>query len=278
MEKYMTVNGKRLFYKHSGAGPNVVLLHGIPTHSGLWDDVVLKLEKHCSVYAFDLLGFGRSDRAESKDLNIESQASIFREVLKTLSLNNVTLVGHDIGGGIVQVMAVSDPKLINALVLIDSACYDSWPIELLRTEGRVSMLFEHLPPEVIKELFIKYISDGMYNKDKVEHTAEKYWSYIDSPGGVRDFLNAVASLDSKYTMEIADRLCTIKLPTLILWGREDNYLRLSYAYRLSEDIARSKIIVLNEGGHFLPEDSPEQVAAEILEFLNKNKIINVSVI
>lgn len=269
MENYINIDGNKIYYKQSGSGPCVVLLHGIPTHSGLWDKIIPHLEKKCSVYAFDLLGFGKSYRCENSMLDIKSQSYIFLKVFKALNLNNINIIGHDIGGGIAQIIAISNPKLLNSMVLIDSACYNSWPIELLRVENNLGLLFEHLPYDVLKELFEKYMGEGLYNKDRAACMTEKYGGFLKTHDGIQGFLEIVKSFDNRYTMEISPMLDTLRLPVLILWGRHDKYIRLSYGYRLSEDIKDSRIKIVDNAGHFLPEDQPFAVSREIMEFLDE---------
>ena len=269
MDEYkIEVNGKKINFKQAGTGQIVVLLHGVPCHLGLWDGVISYLDKLYCVYAFDLLGYGESDRGQSSEINIKAQAMFLKDVFESMRLKNIILVGHDIGGGIAQIMALLNPEILKAIVLIDSVCYDSWPIELLKVESKVSMMFEHLPVDVLYRLFISYIEGGLYNKSRAEEIAQKYWKYIDRENGIKDFLEMVQSLNSKYTMEISHMLDKIKLPTLILWGKADIYLKLSYGYRLSEDIKNSKIEIIDGAGHFLPEDQPEKVGKLIESFIN----------
>jgi len=266
-EYYIEVRGKKTFYKHWGDGPVMVLLHGIPTHSGLWDHMAEYLSKNYSVYAFDLLGYGESQRLESSEINIKSQARYFIEVFEELSLKNIVIVGHDIGGGIAQIMAVLNPQAFKAMVLIDSVCYDSWPIRLLRAENKLEMVFNNLPHDVLYELFTNYIRDGLHNKENAEKIAKKYWKYVGEQRNVKYFLEAVESLDNKYTLEISKMLDTIRMPVLILWGKYDAYIRMSFGYRLSEDIRNSVIEVIDDAGHFLPEDQPKKAADLIDNFL-----------
>lgn len=266
-ERIIEINGKRLYCIHGGKGVPVVMFHGIPTNSMLWENMIPLMEQSCSIYAFDLLGFGRSEMLDSSEINIMSQSGFFIDVFHKLGLKNAVIVGHDIGGGIGQIMAVRSRGLIRAMVLVDSVCYDSWPIELLKVERKVEMLFEHLPPDVIRELFIKYISDGMYNKGNPDRWIHKYWEYFEGASGIERFLRAVKSLDNRYTMEIVPFLYKINMPVLILWGKHDPYIRMSYGYRLSEDIKNSTIEIIEDAGHFLPEDQPEKAAASILKFL-----------
>lgn len=271
MEKLIvSVKGRKVFYNHWGEGQTMVLLHGIPTDSRLWDSMIPYLEPYYSVYAFDLLGFGRSEKLDSTKLDLRSQAEFFLDVFKELSLKEITIVGHDIGGGIAQIMAVESPKVFKSMVLMDSACYDSWPIQLLTAGQKLELLFQHLPQDVLYDLFKGYIEEGLYNKDKADAIAEKYWPLLQDKDGIETFLKAVESLDNRYTIEVSRYLYDIRMPVLILWGRHDKFIRLSYAFRLNEDIRNSQISIIEEGGHFLPEDNPEETAKTIHDFIKNN--------
>lgn len=266
-DHYITVRGNTFFYSKSGTGDPVVLLHGIPTHSGLWEGVIPWLEDSFSTYSFDLLGFGKSSKPLSHELHLKYQAELLTEAIDKLELKEFVLVGHDIGGGIGQIMAVQNHSPVKALVLLDSVCYDAWPIDLLSAESKLRMLFENLPPDVVQELYTKYIGGGLYDKTRLREVSKKYWENIDGSEETRTFLEVVKSLDNKYTMEIVPMLESLRIPTLILWGSEDKYIRLSYAYRLSEDIRNSTIKIIEKAGHFTPEDRPEEVGKIINEYL-----------
>lgn len=247
----------------------MVLLHGIPTDSSLWDRMISYLQREYSIYAFDLLGFGQSEKLESSQLDLKSQAEFFLEVFRELSLKDIIIVGHDIGGGIAQIMAVRSPGTFKAMVLMDSACYDSWPIQLLSAGQKLELLFQNLPKDVIYDLFKGYIEDGLYNKDKAAAVANKYWPLLQDDEGIETFLKAVESFDNKYTIEVSQLLYNIRMPVLILWGRHDKFIRLSYAYRLNEDIRNSTMSIIENGGHFLPEDQPKDAAQMIDSFILK---------
>lgn len=267
MEEYeITIRGLNVHYKHTGSGQPLVFFHGIPTNSSLWDGVIYSLSREYSIYAFDLLGFGKSSRAGSNLLDIKSQADFFREVLSSLKIQNPIICGHDYGGGIAQYFAVYERSSVRAVILIDSVCYDLWPIELLSAENTVRTLFEHLPVDIVHELFEKYISGGLYNKDKAPDVVKKYSGFIENEKAINNFLEIIKSFDYKYTQEIVPLLHKIRIPVLILWGRHDTYLKPSCAYRLNEDIRRSTIKIIDDGGHFLPEDQPKEVAQSIDSF------------
>lgn len=266
-EHEITIKGLNVHYKHTGCGQPLVFFHGIPTNSSLWDGVTCNLSQKYSIYAFDLLGFGRSSKTASFLLNIKSQADFFADVLSSLKIENPVICGHDIGGGIAQYFAVFEISKVKAVVLIDSVCYDLWPIELLSAESTVRTLFEHLPVDIVHELFEKYISGGLYNKSRVPDVVKKYSSCIEDENAINNFIETVKSFNNKYTLEIVPFLHKIRIPVLILWGKHDAYLKPSCAYRLNEDIRNSKIEIIDDGGHFLPEDQPEEVAKSIDKFI-----------
>ncbi|KPU46338.1 soluble epoxide hydrolase [Oxobacter pfennigii] len=267
----LQVKGKTVHYVHEGKGKNIVLLHGIATHSGLWKGVMSNLTKKYSVYAFDLLGFGLSQKPESNELNLKKQGAFFYDVFKELGLQDIIVAGHDLGGGIAQIMSLTYPEIFKAMVLIDTICYDSWPIQILSEGNKVEMLFRHLPPDIIRDTFIQYIKDGLYNKENALQIGQKYWKYIEGKEGMDSFIKLVQSFDNRQTVEISVSLGSLRLPVLIIWGKNDVYLRPSYGYRLSEDIKGAKIEVLDCAGHFLPEDQPGLVSQLMDDFISSIK-------
>ena len=77
--------------------------------------------------AIDLLGYGDSDKPSDADLGIQAQSEIIFQALSALGWKRATIVGHDIGGGIAQLVAINHPEILDRLVLIDSILYDSFP-------------------------------------------------------------------------------------------------------------------------------------------------------
>lgn len=116
-----------VYWQRWGAGPDVLLLHGIPSSSRLWQSTAESLESVATVHMLDLLGYGRSDKPVSADLGIAAQAEVVREWMAVTGWSTGTVVGHDIGGGVAQLLAVNDPDCVSQLVLVDTIAYDSWP-------------------------------------------------------------------------------------------------------------------------------------------------------
>ena len=126
--QYVTVEGHQIAYQEMGQGTPLLLIHGIPTNKFLWRNVMPKLASKYRVIAPDLLNFGESDMPSNTDVSINAQCRIMCKFMEELGISKVNIAAHDIGGGVAQLMAVNQPDKVNGLVLIDSVCFDSWPI------------------------------------------------------------------------------------------------------------------------------------------------------
>ena len=103
------VGGHRLAYLDEGSGPPVLLIHGIPTSSLLWRQVIPVLTQTHRVIAPDMLNFGKSAKPVDADVSIAAQSRLMVKVLDALGVARADVVAHDIGGGVAQLMAVNGP-------------------------------------------------------------------------------------------------------------------------------------------------------------------------
>ena len=104
-------------YLRKGQGPAVLLLHGIPSSSYLWRDVIDPLSGTFDVLAPDLLGYGDSDKRLDADLSIAAQARYMVAFMETLGVHQAAVIGHDIGGGVAQ-FAILKLVAVAAVVLL----------------------------------------------------------------------------------------------------------------------------------------------------------------
>src|SRR5262249_10214414 len=116
--EFLDVDGARIYYYAAGsrgAGEPVVLLHGFPTSGHLWTSVVPLLPEGHRVVVLDLLGYGRSDPPATHPVDVRSHAERLVKVLDQLRINFACIVGHDVGGGIAQSLAVRHPQRVSRL-------------------------------------------------------------------------------------------------------------------------------------------------------------------
>ena len=147
-----------------GAGDPVILLHGIPTWSFLYNEVIPLLAQSHRVIAPDFLGHGYSDRRNFFDRSLIAQTAMVLRLMDHLQLERASFVGHDTGGGVSLIMAIHRPERVAKLVLTNAVAYDSWPIDDMIALGNPN--WRSKPPEDIAEFLASGLPDGLFNKDR----------------------------------------------------------------------------------------------------------------
>lgn len=254
-------------YLRRGQGPPLLLLHGIPTSSYLWRDVIDPLAMTFEVLAPDLLGYGDSDKRLDADLSIAAQARYMVAFMESLGIHQAAVVGHDIGGGVAQLMAVDEPDRVARLILIDSIVDDNWPvpdIARLKDPAWDQILVDRdLRPGFRRGLEAGTTSTGVVTDDLVDEIARPF----SDQGSRRAYLRAARALNNRDLVSRRRHIQEIQTPTLILWGANDAFLEPRWADTLKAKLADSTVEVIEPGGHFLPLDRPEAVVAAITRFL-----------
>src|SRR5918999_3842655 len=147
--EFVDLDGARLYYYAAGtrgAGEPVVLIHGFPTSGHLWGELVPLVPSGHRVVVVDLLGYGRSDRPRAGRVTLRAHADRTIELFDVLGIDRACVVGHDVGGGVAQSMAVRYPERVSRLCLIDSVAFGGWPGREVRLARAVLPVARHLPP------------------------------------------------------------------------------------------------------------------------------------
>jgi 2-hydroxymuconate-semialdehyde hydrolase len=270
-ENTISIDGHTISYKEAGKGSAILLIHGIPTSSDLWRKVMPEMSKHNRVIAPDLLNYGKSEKPEKANVSIKAQSELLIKLLDELKIEAADVVGHDIGGGIAQLMAVNHPERVKKMVLIDSVCFDSWPIPEFKplqeedAEERTSV-------EELQQQMAQLMPKGVYNKEAMtDELKERYLQVWNSEEGKHAFFRNINYLDPKYTMTIAKDLEDLPHETLILWGRDDEFQKKSYASMLKETIPHAELVFIKEAGHWLMEERPKEVSQHLVAFINREE-------
>ncbi|WP_246587818.1 alpha/beta fold hydrolase [Alteromonas lipotrueiana] len=267
--QYTMIEGHRIAYKEMGEGQPLLLLHGIPTNKMLWTHVMPELAKQYRVIAPDMLNYGESDMPENADVSINAQTRIMVKLMDALGIDSADVVSHDIGGGIGQLLAVNHGQRVRRQVLIDSVCFDSWPIPEFE-----EMLEPGVEESTSVEEFIStmrgFMPNGVYDDDVVtEEMADRYLNQWNSEKGKAAFFRNMRRLNKEYTQAIADELKNIENKTLVLWADKDNFQKPKYAPMLADAIPGAKLVWIENAGHWVTDEKPEAVTKHILEFLKR---------
>ena len=262
------VNGHRIAYRELGQGDPVVLIHGIPTSSLLWRDVMPSLAEKHRVIAPDMLNYGDSEKPADANVSIEAQSRIVVGLMQGLGLGSADVVSHDIGGGVAQIMAVNYPERVRKLVLIDSVCFDSWPIpefKPLQEDGAENKM----TLDEFIGMMRAFMPQGVHDKSALDdQTIEMIMAPWASEDGKRALFRNFRRLNPEYTQAIAGELKRLRHPTLVMWATEDVFQKPLYAERLAQAIPNAKLSWIEQAGHWLMEEKPDAVARELIRFLD----------
>ena len=256
----------RVAWTDTGRGAPVILLHGIPTWSYLYNDVIPLLAPHLRVIAPDFLGHGYSDRRDFFDRSLLAQTAMILRFMDHLELERAHFVGHDTGGGVLLIMAIHHPDRVSRLVLANIVAYDSWPIDDMIALGNPN--WRSKTPREVADFLASGLPDGIYNKHRLtpEFTQGIVAPYDDEEGKISMIRNASA-LNTNHTTMLAERHKEIKAPTLCLWGVHDPWQTIRDGERLAAEIPDARLVRVENASHWIPHDTPEVFAREVGRFL-----------
>ncbi|MEM7092612.1 MAG: alpha/beta hydrolase [Actinomycetota bacterium] len=265
------VGGFRVAHGIHGAGEPLVLIHGTPSSSHIWRNVLPELvAAGYHVHILDLLGFGRSERPQepSIDTSVTAQVDIVVELMDHWGLDHAHIVGHDIGGSTALRLAVFHPDRLRSLTVADPCSFDSWPSP--RTKVQMAEGLDKLiaaPPNEHRAHFEEWLLSTVVDPTRLRAEAlDHYLDQISGPIGQASlFHHQVRHYDERHTMELNDHLAGLTgFPVHIIWGADDAWQVLDWAHRLHAAIPGSHLTVIEDAGHFCMEDRPDAVAAAIL--------------
>lgn len=268
--EFLDIEGARIYYYAAGsrgAGEPVVFVHGFPTSGHLWTGVVPLVPDGHRVVVVDLLGFGRSDPPGTNAVDVRGHADRLVKVLDQLGINFACVVGHDVGGGIAQSLAVRHPHRVSRMCLIDSVAFDAWPSREVKLARAMLPLTRHLPASWILSVVRADLLRGYQDADRGEHAIDLYLRPFAGPAGRDSLVTHLTALDCIETEAVGARLKHVVCPSAVLWGDRDPFLPVALGRRLAGAIPGATFDAIPSGGHFVPEESPSQVAAAITRLL-----------
>ncbi|MBU1340920.1 MAG: alpha/beta hydrolase [Proteobacteria bacterium] len=251
------------------SNPPLVLIHGWPASGCLWRKIIPELSKHFYVLAPDLPGHGKSDKPEETAYDLAFFRGFILDFFDALHLKTASLAAHDLGGMAGLSFAVRHPERLDNFIIMDTSPYPEWPFMLnfsicLLKQNFLTPLF--LTPFVFKQV----LKTGFYNKNLITPEVMDLFRtpWTRSKQGENAFSNTI-KIPAAQMVEPKEALQKIKVPTLILWGKNDFFFPFKIARQLHGDIKGSTLIGVDKAGHFSPEEQPDFIGQQIISFMKK---------
>jgi pimeloyl-ACP methyl ester carboxylesterase len=272
--QFRTVHGYRRAFVHAGRGPALLLIHGIGDSSQTWRDVIPVLARNFTVIAPDLLGHGMSDKPRA-DYAVAAYACGMRDLLGVLDIEQVTVVGHSLGGGVAMQFAYQFPERCQRLVLVSSGGVGRDVNALLRLVATPAAdlllpLISTLPARVAGRVFAAVLARA---GTKIGSDADDLLRGFDILADVTSrsaFLRTLrAVVDHRgQVVTMLDRCYLAQgMPTLLIWGARDGVIPVEHANIAHAAMLGSRLEIFENAGHFPHHADPKRFVAVLREFL-----------
>ncbi|HEY7859282.1 MAG TPA: alpha/beta fold hydrolase [Candidatus Nanopelagicales bacterium] len=270
----MTLHGHELCYLDRGEGPAVLFIHGLLGSHRNWAHLVDAIDDGHRVLAPDLFGHGASEKPRG-DYSLGAHAATLRDFLDRLAIEQVTLVGHSLGGGIAMQFCYLFPERIERLVLVSSGGLGRTVSPLLRS---ATLPGAELALPLLASSWVRARVEGVgqllarigwrAGPDLTE--AWHGFTSLHDADSRRAFLATTRSVidPGGQTVTAYDHLpLAIDVPTLIVWGTQDRMIPAWHAIPASQAIPGSRIELFEGAGHYPHLDDPARFAALLAEFI-----------
>jgi len=274
----LPVHGNLVRYAEAGAdsgGPLVVLVHGIASRAKQWEQVMGALGETCHVLAPDLLGHGESAKPRG-DYSLGAHACGVRDLLAALGHDQVTLVGHSLGGGIAMQFAYQFPERAQRLALVDAGGLGPEVSVFLRA---ATLPGSELVLPVIANSWVRRIgsqvgdllaSAGVPVSPGVTAALQGYASLGD-PATREAFVHTARSVLDVWGQRVdaRDRLyLAADLPLLVVWGARDAIIPLHHGTALTAGLPDARLEVFERSGHFPHLTEPGRLAGVLADWIS----------
>jgi pimeloyl-ACP methyl ester carboxylesterase len=271
-EEWAQVGGLKVCFRRMGAGPPMVLVHGLLAYSFSWRFVAPVLAKQREIFALDMPGSGFSDCSPELDFRIRSAAQRLLGFMDAVGIPSCDLVGTSYGGATAIMAAALAPKRVRTLILVSPA--NPWSrIGRKRLAFLKNPIAASLFPKISRPLRIHgYFVRRMFGDPSriAPDTIDGYGRAL-ARRGVLEHAVQIIRTWREDMQELKDSLPGIAdIPTLLVWGSKDRVVDPASAAFLARSLPRAQIAIVEGAGHLPYEEVPEEFSRLVLDFLARH--------
>jgi pimeloyl-ACP methyl ester carboxylesterase len=262
---FHVVDGVRLRVVDTGGEkPAVVLLHGFASALETWSAVLPALSVRYRVIALDLMGFGWSDRPE-RDYAPDAQAGLVLGLMDRLGVERAAVVAHSWGSSVALAMALGAPGRVTRLALYAAWVYEEqlpmffhWARLAGLGEVLFALFYNERPDE---RMAMAFFDPALLD----ERLVEEVEAALERPG---TRAAALAAARGQRFADVEARYPQVRVPALLLWGREDGVSRIAVGERLSRELPDASLRVYPRCGHFPMLEAAAESTRDLVRFLD----------
>jgi pimeloyl-ACP methyl ester carboxylesterase len=258
--------GRSVRWDHAGNGPAVVFCHGTPWSSELWRPIAEALAPFFSVYLWDMPGYGESSKHPEHRVSLDVKGELFSDLLALWGLESPNVVAHDFGGAVALRSQLLHGRRFASLALVDVVALRPWGSDFFRLVAEHPDVFSRLPPAVHEGALQAYIRGASHRGLAPDSLDSLSSPWLDELGQAA-FYRQIAQADEAYTDAIEPLYRTIDAPVLVVWGRDDAWIPVERAHRLSELIPGARLQIIERAGHLVQLDQPAALATSLTHWL-----------
>jgi len=249
-----------------------LLIHGYGASRFTWRYWAPGLARLGHVVEIDMKGFGRSPKPDDGRYAPSDQAELVHSLIEERGLENITIVGHSLGGGVALLTALrlldAGSASLRRLVIVCGTAYEQRlpPFVSLAERPRLGSLLFRLvgPSRIVGRVLRSIVHDSStVSTDQIRGYADP----LRSPEAVRALIDTALQIVPTDLPALTRRYGEIAVPTLLVWGREDPVVPLAVGQRLAVDMPDSRLHVLDRCGHLPAEEWPDESFASLASFL-----------
>lgn len=266
--KFIDIDGLNVHYKIEGEGKPIVLIHGTGSTLQTWDSWTDTLKKSFKVIRLDLPAFGITGPRKDNDYSSKTYVDFLDKFLTKIGIDTFAIAGNSLGGEIAWKYAYTHPEKVSKLILLDPAGFYS------KEKGNGAIIFKLAKIKWLAQLMGKMdtkiivnqtLKDVYFDDSKITDAKKQMYYDMSLRDGNRESFSArVQQIGKEPALDVS----TIKMPTLIIWGKQDILLDISLEENFKK-ISNNKIIEYDNCGHSPQEEIPEKSVQDVISFLNQ---------